>query len=1079
MKHLALCICILFTVYSYGQFELLRKTGHALGIKKMDISNNGKYFLTLDGERCFVWDVATGAQINRIEDISDAKFSADGESIYTVSNTKIFRHIDHTGKKISILSETPYNKSSAPTVFYPSDEMLINGWGVFNMKNGLIRNLSYDGWGTGQDYSPAKKILAVADRQNPRIGLIELPSGMHKGYLNTDIKQRYDKKIQFSFDGRKILIYAGDTLQVISTETGKVLRTFKGRGDHNISFAVFDKTGNDVIWFSADLTLGRIFRSIISTGETVWERKMEKDAIRNEGSFAVVDLIAKISDNGNHLLVASPTSDQILLDPSTGKTIKTFRKIPAPFIWSLYQSSDNAQFTVRLSNDHIVWNLETGEMEDTSRIKSFAINADNEFYYDSQGSDFVKIGKNKETVPFKYPGEFKRIHSFGNGAYDFMIQTATAATKRLCKEKEPSDIIKITDAKTRKLLFTRNCNWIAAEPAYSQPMIAIREQQNINEINFYNFLTSKKLFSINSTAMSASTDMTFSPDDNYMVVASNDYGIVIFDLTKKISYVADKTELGLTPNRYYKIAGFTPDSKYAVVYQESGYVKFVDISNGKLHPKENIKLPSGGYNFRVAFSKNGQFILIAGQSGVIRVFDRTTQAEVAQLYPFPETNDWAVLTPSGRFDANKGALNTMYFKSTNNIAPLGTVFEKYYTPKLLSRILNGEKFETIPEIIKLKAAPIVTVQFKESNRNLFVEDDPYKTIETKVARATITVKADCPADKISEIRLYHNEKLVETTRNLVVEDANAESSVTKTFNVILNAGSNIFRAVALNSERTESKPAFINAKLIAENKPSPTQRAITQLHLIVVGINTYKNAKYNLNYANADASSFKTAIELGAKEIFSTVNTYYISDNAATKDGIQSALEKVKLNAQPDDLLVFYYAGHGVVDDKKEFYLVPHDVTQLYGNDQGLRKSAISSSMIQSYSKDIKAQKQLFILDACQSAGALDNVVAMRGAAEEKAIAQLARSTGTHWLTASGSNQFASEFSQLGHGSFTYCLLEALKGKADNGDKKLTVKEIDAYLQSVVPEITKKYKGTAQYPASFGYGNDFPVIIIK
>lgn len=75
-----------------------------------------------------------------------------------------------------------------------------------------------------------------------------------------------------------------------------------------------------------------------------------------------------------------------------------------------------------------------------------------------------------------------------------MIQTATAATKRLCKEKEPSDIIKITDAKTRKLLFTRNCNWIAAEPAHSQPMIAIREQQNINEINFYNFLTSKKLF---------------------------------------------------------------------------------------------------------------------------------------------------------------------------------------------------------------------------------------------------------------------------------------------------------------------------------------------------------------------------------------------------------------------------------------------------------------------------------------------------------------------------------------------------------------------------------------------------------
>jgi hypothetical protein len=55
----------------------------------------------------------------------------------------------------------------------------------------------------------------------------------------------------------------------------------------------------------------------------------------------------------------------------------------------------------------------------------------------------------------------------------------------------------------------------------------------------------------------------------------------------------------------------------------------------------------------------------------------------------------------------------------------------------------------------------------------------------------------------------------------------------------------------------------------------------------------------------------------------------------------------------------------------------------------------------------------------------------------------LARSTGTHWLTASGSDQFAAEFSQLGHGSFTYCL----------GDKKLTVKEIDSYLQNNVPDF--------------------------
>ena len=69
----------------------------------------------------------------------------------------------------------------------------------------------------------------------------------------------------------------------------------------------------------------------------------------------------------------------------------------------------------------------------------------------------------------------------------------------------------------------------------------------------------------------------------------------------------------------------------------------------------------------------------------------------------------------------------------------------------------------------------------------------------------------------------------------------------------------------------------------------------------------------------------------------------------------------------------------------------------------------------------------------------------------------------------------------LGHGLFTYTILQALKGDADgsNKDKKITVKEISAYLNDKVPELSEKYKGSAQYPNSYGYGQDFPVVIVK
>ena len=111
------------------------------------------------------------------------------------------------------------------------------------------------------------------------------------------------------------------------------------------------------------------------------------------------------------------------------------------------------------------------------------------------------------------------------------------------------------------------------------------------------------------------------------------------------------------------------------------------------------------------------------------------------------------------------------------------------------------------------------------------------------------------------------------------------------------------------------------------------------------------------------------------------------------------------------------------MNDQKAFYLVPQDVTQLYGADDALAQKGLSASELQQYSKEIKAQKQLFILDACQSAAALEQLSGARGAAEEKAIAQLARSTGTHWLTASGSEQFA--FGICTTGSRLFHLLSA------------------------------------------------------
>jgi uncharacterized caspase-like protein len=164
--------------------------------------------------------------------------------------------------------------------------------------------------------------------------------------------------------------------------------------------------------------------------------------------------------------------------------------------------------------------------------------------------------------------------------------------------------------------------------------------------------------------------------------------------------------------------------------------------------------------------------------------------------------------------------------------------------------------------------------------------------------------------------------------------------------------------------------------------------------------------------------------------------------------------------------------------EQSVFHLVPSDVTNFYSTEM-LKEKGVSTADLQQISKDVNAQKQLFVIDACQSGGAVEGIVNTRGVMNEKELANLARSTGTYFLTASGSDQLAGEFAALGHGVFTYAILQALTGKADatNGDNKVSVKELSLYVENAVPNLSEQYKGQRQFPVSYGYGQDFPLVL--
>ncbi|CAL1520894.1 caspase family protein [Chitinophaga sp. MM2321] len=1060
MKQCWLLFLSLFILLEAGaqKISLTPKSGHQDQIYASNIAPNNKYFVSLDlSGRAIIWDIANAAQMMQLSDVLAISFAANSQSLYVVHKDKTFSRVGLNGKRIESLSAQAYKPGvDRGRVFYPLSGIYLTDNYIFDIRKGYQRKLGVPegNYGVEQDYSPVLNQIAVAGF-NGQLSLIDVTTGAFVRQMKTGIIRTHSTlpAIKFSRNGEYAVVYKYDTMSVVDIAGEKVIKKFNNTVTAGYYAANLSPDGKTLAWIES----GKIVSYNIPQNKVRWSTI---HPLTEDYGFMSGKGTLQFNEAGDKILAGS-VSRFIWMDASTGKIEKVFYSEKVRYFDYLTVDKENMKFS-GVQNDKRIfsWDLRSGAMEpfDTSLLYAAErVIKDADFSirkYPSKGRRSVNVSPDKRYI-MSFPDE-------------------------KCKKEAQSEIL-VYDRIAKKNVFSKPCGITDAFFANTKPYIAVMADRDPHlDLEIYDLTTGAKVHTFPALDAGWSSNyMNFSPDDKYIFTRSKTKGFTIIDLeTKAITTTPPGYMQTFNPEFYGFFRGFTPDGKYVMMEHKGLY--FMELATGKVNTSMTLPITDVKQYQEVQFSPDGNFLFVRGSVGNIHLMNWRTKKVVANLYPDIINGTWAVIDMEGRFDGNSSVLSSMYHASDKDLVPLDAMFEKFYTPKLLARILNGEKLDPIPDINNLDKVPVVAIKFSEGSRNLVVTDeDEVEKIMTKNGKATLTITATSPGDGVSEIRLFRNGKLVETTRNLVVEDdVKSKRELTKTYTIDLVEGANTFKAIALNNQRTESKPVELIAQY-QPDKPAPSAENSFQIHLLVVGINTYKNPKYNLNYALADATAFKNVIEGGARSLFSKVNTHFITDASASKAGIIKAFNEIKTNARPNDLFVFYYAGHGVLNDAKDFFLVPHDVTQMYGKEDALENNGFSASLLQQYSKEIKAQKQLFILDACQSAGALENVIGARGALEEKAIAQLARSTGTHWLTASGSEQFASEFGQLGHGAFTWCILQALKGEADNGDKKLTIKELDAYLQHKVPDVTEKHRGSPQYPASYSYGNDFPFFIVK
>jgi WD40 repeat protein len=455
---------------------------------------------------------------------------------------------------------------------------------------------------------------------------------------------------------------------------------------------------------------------------------------------------------------------------------------------------------------------------------------------------------------------------------------------------------------------------------------------------------------------------------------------------------------------------------------------------------------------RLALSPDGTRLLSESRDQTTRLWDVATGTELARFVSFAD-GEWIVITPEGYFNASPKGATHMNVRVGMDVYSMDNFYEKFFNPVYVASVLQGRKVEAVADIRKgILAPPEVKI----------TSPAPGKEFTTDIA--TIAVTATDMGGGIDEIRLYHNGKAIgEETRGMKIVPKGNEAI--RTYTVTLVDGVNTFRATAFSRDRSESNPYVLTVALAAPQKD-------VAMHVVAVGINKYKNPALNLNYAEPDARGIVDFFRRQGGGLFKSVDFRELYNEQATKEAILSKLDQLR-STNPQDAVIIYLAGHGEnISDK--WYFVPYELTYPE-REQDIRAKAISSDELRGCVNAIRAQKILLLIDACKSGAVL---VAFRGFEDRKAISQLSRSTGMYVVAASAKDQFAAEVKDLGHGVFTYVLLEGLKGKAAARGEPVTVLKLISYISDQLPVMTKKYNQEEQYPVmGSSQGMDFPLVI--
>lgn len=355
--------------------------------------------------------------------------------------------------------------------------------------------------------------------------------------------------------------------------------------------------------------------------------------------------------------------------------------------------------------------------------------------------------------------------------------------------------------------------------------------------------------------------------------------------------------------------------------------------------------------------------------------------------------------------------------------------------------------------------------FKPNTKINFSSLPTFQTVkmtEEKPGFVNFSLSANKGENKLAKLEVYNNATLIYT--EIIAPEQSSRFDKTLTFET--SSGINRFEFIVKDQIGLESPRLIRYFNNTVSNK--------SNLFLVVIASEKFKNNKFDLAYAVKDASDM--ANNMANSKSFNTIQIKKLFNQSFNADSVKN-LTNFFSKANVNDVVMVFFAGHGYLDDDMSYYFPTY-----YTDFSDPKINSVAYKSFEKLFQEIKPLRKLMFIDACFS-GEVDeeglfidqegknpkdssrairtsgSMFAQSTALEmSKAVfSDLRQNSGATIISSAGGTEAAFEGEKWNNGLFTYCLLNGMKNfKADlNSDKKITLSELQKFVSEEVFKLSE------------------------